>query len=117
MGIIEVFTRSKQQFIERVGKLKSSVPNTPLSPEASDIISALENPQYNWRTIKGVVEETGLDFERVYNALISPELQSIIVHPRSRDQAGRDLYSTRGHYMRTRGIVNRFLDSAAGIIR
>ncbi len=74
------------------------------SLESALVLKALEDPNWDWRTAKGVATDTGLPEERVRELLESstPVMRSSVP-----DKEGRSLYTTRRHYKSRRS----FLDS------
>lgn len=117
-AIVERLPRGMQQFVNEIVLNKYPEPERPFSPEVTTVITALENPQFHWRTVNGIARETGLLPDEIQGVLSLEDFQHIFVHSRkTRDREGRDLYSTRAHYNQTRGLLNRFLDASAGFIR
>lgn len=74
------------------------------------VLRALENPKYNWRTIKGIAAETGLD-----EALVTQIVRGLsmvsgqIVQSSVPDSEGRPLFTTRKHYYESSSLANRLL--------
>ena len=71
------------------------------------IIRALEDDRYEWRTAERVAEQIGIPAARVQEFLES--LKQEIVRSSIPDEAGRSLYTTRKHYRDTHGLGSRFL--------
>ncbi len=71
------------------------------------VIAALENPEHDWRTVAGVSKETGLSVLEV-QAILN-QLQETVIQYSIPDEQGRPLYTTRQHYGKRRGILNRIL--------
>jgi hypothetical protein len=71
------------------------------------IIRALEDARYEWRTVEGVSEQIGIPTTQVQELLesLTPE----IVRSSIPDEAGRSLYTTRKHYRDTHGLGAQFL--------
>jgi hypothetical protein len=74
------------------------------SLESALVAKALEDPNWDWRTVKGVADDTGLTEERV-RALL--ESSTSVLRSSVPDKKGRSLYTTRQHYKKRRS----FLDS------
>lgn len=74
------------------------------SLESALVENALEDPSWDWRTIKGVADDTGLPEEKVRELL---ESSRSVLRSSVPDKEGRSLYTTRQHYKRRR----TFLDS------
>jgi hypothetical protein len=72
-----------------------------------EIIRALEDDRYEWRTVEGVAEQIGVPPASVQEFLES--LKSEIVRSSIPDEAGRSLYTTRKHYRDTHGLGAQFL--------
>ncbi len=77
---------------------------------AKEVVKALENPKYVWRTPKGISKETKLPEDEVATALnhISPD---VLVTTTGRQG---QLYTTRNHYYKTQSFLGRFLTAATG---
>jgi hypothetical protein len=73
------------------------------------IISALEDPRYDWRTVEGVAEQTSVPGPKVQEILKS--LERDVVRSAIPDELGRALYTTRKHYRETHGLGARFLSA------
>ena len=72
------------------------------------IINALSNPKFSWRTLEGVSRETGLDQSEILEFIESkPDLFIKSLIP---DEKGRALYATREHYRKSNSIWQRTLD-------
>jgi hypothetical protein len=76
--------------------------------ETEMVIAALENPDYDWRTIEGIVNDTKLSPERVLH--IIKTLESELIRSSIPDEKGRPLYTTRKHYSETHSVYNRFIN-------
>lgn len=79
------------------------------------IIRALENENYDWRTIEGIATECNIPPALVENRLRS--MSSQIVCSSIADSRGRDLYTTRKHFLQRRKFWNRFLGVLSDQIR
>lgn len=81
------------------------------------IIGALENPKYDWRTIEGIAEETGIDRDQV--SLILQRIWSLgnVVESSVPDKKGRPLFTTRKHYYERQTVINRVLSALSDRIR
>jgi len=77
------------------------------------IVEALENDHYVWRTVDGIVKDTGLPRVTVENAVQwDDEIDAIVAsYP---DNKGRTLYTTRRHYQEKRPFGWRVLGAIAG---
>jgi hypothetical protein len=73
------------------------------------VVRALEDPKYEWRTVEGVAEQTGLEESNVRETL--EELNGEIIRSSIPDESGRNLYTTRRHYRETQGLGTRILNA------
>src|SRR6266545_2122071 len=96
-----------ERFLKRLRQ-----PQPTLSPEEAQVISALENPRYDWRTMDGIERETGLNTDQVVGILKSPAVNSRLAIGGEGDDQGRTLFTTKGHYNRKAGFINRFTSTA-----
>ena len=71
-----------------------------MADEWGIIASTLANPQYKWRTIDGLAEETGLDRVTIVSSMSTHEDSIIKSSIPSKD--GKELFTTREHYRRNR---------------
>src|ERR1700682_4698259 len=69
------------------------------------VVRALEDPNYEWRTVEGVAEQTGLEEANGREAL--EELNGEIIRSSVPDESGRNLYTNRKHYRQTQGLGTR----------
>lgn len=83
--------------------------------EIEKVIAALENPNYDWRTIDGIAKDTKLSPEKVLD--IIKTLENVIVRSSIPDEKERPIYTTRKHYRETHSLFNRYLSSAIGRIK
>lgn len=79
------------------------------------IIEALENPNYDWRTIEGIVKDTKLSLEKIND--IIKILDKKIIRSSIPDEKGHPLYTTRKHYKETHGIFSRIGNVVANQVR
>ena len=73
------------------------------------VVGALEDPNYEWRTVEGVAEQTGVPASSVRQIL--EELNGEIIRSSIPDESGRSLYTTRKHYRQTQGLGTRILSA------
>ncbi len=79
------------------------------------IIAALEDPRYDWRTVEGMAQETGVSEAVVMESL--KRLADKVIESSTPDERGRSLFTTRRHYSRLNNFMKRSLSAATGIIR
>lgn len=90
------------------------VDSSVVSPEERrKVLKALEDDRYVWRTIEGIVKDTGLPETTVENAVLwDPQVDTITAsYP---DEKGRTLFTTRSHYQKKRSLGWRVLGAIAG---
>jgi hypothetical protein len=80
--------------------------------ERQKVIAALENDRYVWRTIPGIMKDTGLPEEVVKSALWDDAVNAIASS--YRDDKDRELFTTRRHYQKKRSLGWRVLGAIAG---
>ena len=73
----------------------------------SRLIRALENPDYDWRTVQGLAVELSVPEAEIVDALAS--IPSALV--RTEDSQGRRLFTTRSHYENTHGFTDKLLSA------
>lgn len=70
-----------------------------------NVKSALQNPAFKWRTLEGIVKETGLDAATIGAILATNEGE--IIKSSIPDQKGNNLFTTREHYREKSSILER----------
>jgi hypothetical protein len=73
--------------------------------EWSKVKAALENPDFKWRTVVGVVKETGLDVVTV-SANLAQNVDTV-VSSTIPDPLGSALFTTRRHYREKSSLLDR----------
>lgn len=76
--------------------------------EAEQILKALSNPNWEWRTVGGLSKETGIPEDRVQQFL--DRLEEQVIRSRVPDKKGRALYTTRDHYKQKHSPLARMMD-------
>jgi len=71
-----------------------------MDEEWTMIAGTLANPKYKWRTIEGIVKDTGLDYTTVVSSISAHE--DLIIKSAIPSREGKDLYATREHYRKKR---------------
>lgn len=104
--------------VESEVPLKSTPPSVPLSKEQQieSVRASLESPQYNWRTIDGISQDTGLDYQSINDVLLQ-DLSGVVIKSRVPDEKGRTLYTTREHYKKSQPIWNRILAAVSDTVK
>ena len=80
-----------------------------LDEKGERVLAALENPEYDWRTVEGISTETGLDQAQVAQILSLPLLSDQIVQSSVPNKKGQALFTTRRYYYRSRSWAERLL--------
>ena len=75
----------------------------------TQVLNALEDKRYNWRTIRGLARALRVDKEAI--AKVLSDLTDEIVQATAED--GRLLFTTRNHYEKTHGFGARLLSALA----
>ena len=87
-------------------------PDTPTVDEVKKIIiNALENKNYDWRTIDGIVRETALPAEEVRDMIKKLAEDGIVVRAPYTAKNGANIYTTRKHYHETIGLLGRLISA------
>ncbi len=76
---------------------------------AGQVLTALENRRFNWRTVESIAAELGMTGREVEQVLTAHP--HIVVRASERDSKGRPLYTTREHYKRTHSLASRFFNA------
>ncbi len=88
-----------------------------LDEDGHKVVRALENPKWDWRTIDGISEETGIDRPKVVMILtFLPNLVDVVQSSKP-DRNGSALFTTRKHYNSRRNLANRILSTFSDRIR
>lgn len=77
------------------------------------VVKALENDQFEWRTLQGLAKETGLATSDVNSIL--HELGEQVVRTLKKD--GEPLFTTREHYTKTATPTRRFFSALSGSLK
>ena len=81
-----------------------------MSPDELELLEeAFQNPEYTWRTVRGVSEETGIDPAAVQEFIVTHGHE--IIKSSAMNQKGETLYAARDVY-RSKGSPVRRLMSA-----
>jgi len=76
------------------------------------ILRALENPNYDWRTVPGIARETGLSADQV-ETVLGQIVESIV---RTWDEHARPLFTTRKHYDQNQSLGRKLLSAIADTV-
>lgn len=80
------------------------------------IRKALENPEYVWRTIDGLLKDTPLTSDQIHSVLGELTVNGELVTATS-EVDGKMLFTTRKHYQEKENPWNKLLSSLSGSIR
>jgi hypothetical protein len=69
---------------------------------------ALSGDRYDWRSVDGIAEETGLD-KLAVSTILEKQFGDAVVRAVDKNQPGTFLYATRDRYNKIRGPWNRVL--------
>jgi hypothetical protein len=86
------------------------------APLADRVLFALENSRFDWRTVAGVADDTGLSQSEV-KRILEEDLASKIVRSFDRDWPDDYLYATRSRYNQLRGFWHSFLSVVCDRVR
>jgi len=90
-----------------------SLESTAANHNADLVIQALENPKYDWRTVRGLARETGLSDEDIEKILGT--ITGLLV--RTWDEDGKPLFTTRAHYDQRQSLGHKILSAIADTVR
>jgi hypothetical protein len=94
---------------ERPVEVSTGAPATSDLQSATDAVwKALSSDRYDWRSIDGIAEETGLD-KLAVSTILETQLGNTVVRSVDKNQPGTFLYATRDRYNKIRGPWNRVL--------
>jgi len=88
-----------------------------LDDNGQAVVRALENPKYDWRTLDGISEETGIALDQVAMILGLLQNSGAVVRSSVPDKFGRPLFTTRNHYAKRQNLANRILSVVSDRIR
>lgn len=79
-----------------------------MSPDKKKLLEeAFRNPEYVWRTLRGVSEETGVDLEVVQEYVVAHGHE--IIKSSATNQKGEQLYTAREVYRNKENPVRRLM--------
>ncbi len=71
------------------------------------VLAALADPRFEWRTVEGVSRDTQVAPDRVLQVIEA--MPDLVIRSRIPDAEGRALYTTREHYKETHSSLERLL--------
>lgn len=84
-----------------------NVPDMTGKIESTQVLRALENPKYVWRTVDGLAREVGLPKGRVTDVLSHIPSNVLVTTPSRKGQ----LFSTRRHYSQRQSTWSKILSA------
>ena len=94
----------------------AETPSSGLQAATDSVWKALNGERYDWRSVEGIAEETGLD-ELAVSTILETQLGNAVVRSVDKNQPERYLYATRDRYNKVRGPWNRVLSVIANQIK
>jgi hypothetical protein len=79
-----------------------------LQSATNAVWKALNSDRYDWRSVDGIAEETGLD-KLAVSTILEKQFGETVVRSVDKNQPERFLYATRERYNKIRGPWNRLL--------
>lgn len=76
-------------------------------PSPQEIISALEDPNYRGRTVKGIAQQLGYEPDSIKRVL--PQSFGEVIRLSAPTKDGQTLYTTRRHYRETTPFWRRII--------
>ena len=73
--------------------------------EEEQVFKALENPKYEWRTIDGIVKETGLSEDEVIK--IIKKFDGLIIKSSIPSIDGKSLFTTRSKFRKKQPVFKQ----------
>lgn len=70
------------------------------------VIAAIDRSRFTWRTAEGIQKETGIPLARVREVLQTTSAADVM-HSAVTNPQGRELYTTRDHFVKTTGDVSK----------
>ncbi len=86
----------------------------PTESVTSQILRALENPKYVWRTISGLEKETQLPTEQIVTTLTTLPEDILVI---GRGSGGKKLYTTREHYRKAQSWAGKLLSALSDSVK
>jgi hypothetical protein len=92
----------------------SSPSNIEETSADRQVLKALENPEYVWRTIAGLERETKLPRKEIVSVLRHLPEDSLVT---SKTRDGKRVYSTRRHYRKTQSFLGRLVSVLSNSVK
>ena len=83
-------------------------------PKWKDVVQALENPKYKWRTLRGVAKQLKSSEEELLKLLTEHENE--IIKSAIPAESGEELYTTRRHYRKMTPFIDKVYSSFTGTV-
>ena len=75
------------------------------------VLSALNSPQYEWRTVDGIAKEAGIEVAEVMSILRQLADQNLVVKSALPSKEGLDLYTSREKFHERASVAEKLLGS------
>jgi|SRR5580704_11875466 hypothetical protein len=99
-----------------VGAPTDAPATSDLQSATNAVWNALNSDRYDWRSVDGIAEETGLD-KLAISTILETQLGSKVVRAVDSNQPENFLYATRDRYNKVRGPWNRVLSVIANQVK
>ncbi len=80
------------------------------------LIAELENEKYDWRTLVGLMRDTGLTLGALREKLLSLGRRGIVVQATD-PRTGEEVFTTREYYNKKRSLWDKLLTGLTGSIQ
>ncbi len=84
------------------------------NPVQMKIVKALENPNYVWRTLSGIEQETLLPRGEILATLEDMPKDVLVI---SHNKNGSRIFSTRSHYRKTESFLGKLVSVLSGEVK
>jgi hypothetical protein len=88
--------------------VSSGAATSDLQSATNAVWKALNSARYDWRSVDGIAEETGLD-KLAVSTILEKQFGEAVVRAVDKNQPGTFLFATRDRYNKIRGPWNRVL--------
>lgn len=97
---------SKKRLLEMDKKKRETLKNDKF---ATKTLAALDNPNYKWRTVKGIVKETNLSQNEVAATIERLNTEGLVVMSSGTTSGGEFLFTSKQRYLGKKYWLNRIL--------
>jgi hypothetical protein len=82
---------------------------TNLEPKKQSVLNALNNPDYEWRTIPGISSEAHLDPEETIEILGEMRSKGLVIQSNTPSKDGKELFTTRDKFNQRSSLGEKIL--------